>query len=266
MPSSSGTSPSCRASRWCSPILVVLVNLLADMAYAFARPESELRPVIDPDSGGQIFAPAGGGIDRTRPPGRSSRARGHAEPHWYRQPALMAGLVITGIIIAMAIAAPLITFYNPIAQNLNDTLQGPSAQHWLGTDQLGRDIWTRLVYGARVDLRVGVHRRAVPVLPGHHPRQRWPVYFGGWADAGDHAAGRRRGRVPVLRAADRAGVRARSRREQHLHRDHRGRLGLLRPAGPRRDPGGQTAGIRARRPRRRPVQPAHHGPAPDCRT
>ncbi len=77
-----------------------------------------------------------------------------------------------------------------------------------------------------------------------------------------HAPGRHRGRVPVLRAGHRAGVRARPGPAQHLHRDHARRLGLLRPDHPRRDPGRQAAGVRARGPVRRPVQPADHGPPP----
>src|SRR4029453_7444443 len=55
-----------------------------------------------------------------------------------------------------AIAAPLITHYDPIQQDLTSILQGPSGEHWLGTDQLGRDIFSRLVYAARVDLRIAI--------------------------------------------------------------------------------------------------------------
>jgi peptide/nickel transport system permease protein len=136
--------------------------------------------MIDPEVGGQYFAPGSGAVlELDRPPAdRAAQARRRT---WYRQPALMTGLVITAIIIAMAIAAPLITFFNPIAQNLNDTLQGPSAQHWLGTDQLGRDIWTRLVYGARVDLKVGFIAVLFPFCLGTF-LGTLAGYFGGWAD------------------------------------------------------------------------------------
>jgi peptide/nickel transport system permease protein len=136
--------------------------------------------VIDPDIGGQYLVPAGGGIVGFDRPAVEQSARPRRAT-WYRQPALMAGLVITGIIIAMAIAAPLITSYNPIVQNLNDTLQGPSAQHWLGTDQLGRDIWTRLVYSARVDLKVGFIAVLFPFCLGT-VLGTLAGYFGGWAD------------------------------------------------------------------------------------
>jgi peptide/nickel transport system permease protein len=101
--------------------------------------------------------------------------------HWFRQPALMAGLIIMLIIVGLAVFAPLITHYNPIAQNLTDTLQGPSSQHWLGTDQLGRDTFTRLLYGARVDLRVGFLAVLLPFCIGTIMGSL-AGYFGGWTD------------------------------------------------------------------------------------
>ena len=64
-----------------------------------------------------------------------------------------------GIVVVMSLAAilaPLIARQNPIAIDLAHLLQRPSAQHWLGTDIQGRDIWSRLVYGARVSLAIGI--------------------------------------------------------------------------------------------------------------
>jgi peptide/nickel transport system permease protein len=74
---------------------------------------------------------------------------------WYRTPTLVAGLVVLGTLVGAAVLAPLITPYDPIQQDLNNNLLGPSSQHWLGTDQLGRDVFSRLIYGARIDLQVG---------------------------------------------------------------------------------------------------------------
>ena len=73
---------------------------------------------------------------------------------WYRTPSFVAGVSILGMIVLAAAAAPLITQHNPTDQDLLHTLAGPSSSHWLGTDDLGRDVWSRLVYGARTDLRV----------------------------------------------------------------------------------------------------------------
>ena len=131
---------------------------------------------------GEKYAPVGGdliGLERTpRPLDRSVQAR---RATWYKNPALMAGLIITGIVLIAAIIAPLITFYNPITQNLTDALQGPSAAHWLGTDQFGRDTWTRLVYGARLDLRIAFIAVLFPFTIGV-VLGSIAGYFGGWAD------------------------------------------------------------------------------------
>ncbi len=109
----------------------------------------------------------------------------HAAPRarrrWYRQPALMTGIVVMGIIVFLAAAAPLITSYNPNAQNLSQTLLGPSAQHLLGTDQLGRDVWTRLLYGLRLDLSIACLAVLFPFTLGV-VLGCIAGYFGGWVD------------------------------------------------------------------------------------
>jgi peptide/nickel transport system permease protein len=82
------------------------------------------------------------------------RARGFAN-RWYRTPSFVAGISILGTLVLLAVFAPLVTQHSPIQQDLHNTLKGPSSDHWLGTDQLGRDVWARLVYAGRVDLKVG---------------------------------------------------------------------------------------------------------------
>jgi peptide/nickel transport system permease protein len=73
---------------------------------------------------------------------------------WYRTPSFVAGILIVGTIIGLSLAAPLLTSHSPTEQDLNHVLQGPTSKHLLGTDQLGRDELSRLLYGGRVDLRV----------------------------------------------------------------------------------------------------------------
>jgi peptide/nickel transport system permease protein len=101
---------------------------------------------------------------------------------WYRQPALMSGIVILGVVLFLAAAAPLLSSQDPIAQNLSASLLGPSAHHLLGTDQLGRDTWTRLLYGLRTDLRIAFIAVLFPFCLGTAAGSV-AGYFGGWVDA-----------------------------------------------------------------------------------
>jgi peptide/nickel transport system permease protein len=64
----------------------------------------------------------------------------------------MTGLVVVLALLAASLAAPLLAPYNPDAQALGDRLAAPSAAHWMGTDQLGRDVYSRLLYGGRITL------------------------------------------------------------------------------------------------------------------
>jgi peptide/nickel transport system permease protein len=112
----------------------------------------------------------------------TARAQRRADRRWYRQPALMAGIVILVILVGMALAAPLITSYNPNTQNLTDSLLGPGGKHLLGTDQLGRDTFTRLLYGLRLDLRIAFIAVLFPFVLGT-VLGTLAGYFGGWVDA-----------------------------------------------------------------------------------
>jgi peptide/nickel transport system permease protein len=71
-------------------------------------------------------------------------------------PLARLALVIVGALVLMAVLADVLAPYDPIKQNLNRSLEAPSADHWLGTDELGRDVLTRVLYGARISLQVGV--------------------------------------------------------------------------------------------------------------
>ena len=92
--------------------------------------------------------------------------RGFAR-RWYRTPSFVAGVTILGLIVLAAHRAPLITAHGPTQQDLLHTLQGPSSSHWLGTDDLGRDVWSRLVYGARTDLQVAFLAVLFPFIDRH---------------------------------------------------------------------------------------------------
>ncbi|WP_255331306.1 nickel transporter permease [Methanocalculus taiwanensis] len=68
----------------------------------------------------------------------------------------LIGAVIIGIIVLCAIFAPLIAPFDPAEQNLRERLQTPSIQHPFGTDDLGRDIFSRVVFGSRISLSIGI--------------------------------------------------------------------------------------------------------------
>ncbi|HWX77183.1 MAG TPA: ABC transporter permease, partial [Candidatus Acidoferrales bacterium] len=91
------------------------------------------------------------------------------------------GLVILGLLVATALFAPAITTYDPAQQNLENDLLFHSSEHLLGTDKLGRDIFSRTVYGGRISLFVGVTTVAVSVFVGLLVGSL-SGYFGGWAD------------------------------------------------------------------------------------
>ncbi|MEO7362597.1 MAG: ABC transporter permease, partial [Gemmatimonadaceae bacterium] len=66
------------------------------------------------------------------------------------------GLFVIGLLVFGAIFAPIVTTADPLRIDLANSLVPPSSEHWLGTDVQGRDVWTRLIYGARVSLLVGL--------------------------------------------------------------------------------------------------------------
>ncbi|MET4695101.1 ABC transporter permease [Endozoicomonas lisbonensis] len=80
----------------------------------------------------------------------------------------MLGLFILSIVVFVAVFAGVIADYETVvvAQNLGDRLQGPSAEYWLGTDEFGRDIFARLIHGARVSLLVGVLSVGISIVIG----------------------------------------------------------------------------------------------------
>ena len=119
-------------------------------------------------------------VSITDPAATTERAQPR-KAHWYRQPALMTGLVIIAIILFLVIGAPLLTSWNPDTQDLNATLAGFGGHHLLGTDQEGRDVFSRLLYGGRVDLQVAFIAVLFPFVLGTILGSM-AGYFGGWVD------------------------------------------------------------------------------------
>src|SRR3954454_552640 len=91
------------------------------------------------------------------------------------------GLAVLALLLLTAIFAEVVAPYPYAAQNVASARQGPSAAHWLGTDELGRDMLSRLIYGARVSLAVAIVAQLVILLIGV-PVGAAAGYFGGWVD------------------------------------------------------------------------------------
>jgi peptide/nickel transport system permease protein len=123
---------------------------------------------------------AGGGAPPTVP----SRAEGPAKETWQafrRNKLAMLGLGIICVFILLAIFAPLITPYDFKEQQLMDRLKAPSGKHWFGTDDLGRDLFTRVIYGARISLWVGFFSVVGSIILGTF-LGILAGYYGRWLD------------------------------------------------------------------------------------
>ncbi|MFA7526564.1 MAG: ABC transporter permease [Ottowia sp.] len=80
--------------------------------------------------------------------------------------AATAGAIVLAILIVMALAAPWLSSWDPTLQDLSQAFQKPSAAHWLGTDNLGRDVLARIMYGGRYTLLIGVIAVAIAAAIG----------------------------------------------------------------------------------------------------
>ncbi|RUT30107.1 ABC transporter permease [Arsenicitalea aurantiaca] len=81
-------------------------------------------------------------------------------------PTTLVGTIVFVTIVVLALLAPIIAPYDPVAQSIVNRLQGPSWAHWLGTDYYGRDILSRLLHGARYSLVIGIASISLAVVVG----------------------------------------------------------------------------------------------------
>ncbi len=101
-------------------------------------------------------------LEPVRPLGR---VRAGARWLW-RHPIILVGLALVVAMLALAVASPLFATHDPIRLNPTARLKPPSAEHWFGTDQLGRDVYSRVIYGARISLLVGFSVAALSTILG----------------------------------------------------------------------------------------------------
>ena len=98
-----------------------------------------------------------------------------------RDPRAVLGVAVVLLVSAAALAAPLLTSHDPTQIDLAAQLQGPSAQHLMGTDVQGRDVWSRLVHGARISLAVGLISQGIALAIGV-TLGLIAGYYGRWVD------------------------------------------------------------------------------------
>lgn len=95
----------------------------------------------------------------------------------------VAGLIFLLLLVLAAIFAPLITKFDPISDRTRDYRAGPSTTHWFGTDSIGRDVFSRVLYGARISLRIGIVATLMSLVIGLF-LGAISGFFGGKTDTG----------------------------------------------------------------------------------
>lgn len=121
------------------------------------------------------------GCKAGRPRGeRNKMSNGFWKKFWRKRLAV-AGAGIVLALVLLSVAAPWIAPYDPQAQDLSLQLQPPSASHWLGTDEYGRDVLSRMLHGGRISLSVGLVAVGIALVIGVC-LGAIAGYFGGWVD------------------------------------------------------------------------------------
>jgi len=99
-----------------------------------------------------------------------------------RRPAALFGFTVLALVALLAVFAPWIAPYDPLATSWSLVRKAPSAAHWFGTDEVGRDLLSRVIWGGRASLSAGVIAVAIAVGAGV-PIGMLAGYLGGWVDA-----------------------------------------------------------------------------------
>ena len=100
----------------------------------------------------------------------------------FKRKIVAVALVVIIFFLLCAVASPLIATHDPHEQDLFNILKGPSAEHWLGTDNLGRDVYSRIIYGSRIAFTVGIFAVIISGVLGTALGLA-AGYFGGWVDS-----------------------------------------------------------------------------------
>jgi peptide/nickel transport system permease protein len=139
-------------------------------------PQSDIRVVVAPPDSAAVAA---ADSDTARPPSPSLLA--HARYVVSENPVTGLSFGVFVLIVLAAILGPSLVPYDPLASNTASALQPPSTEHWFGTDQLGRDIFSRVVVATRLDLGIAVASVALVFALGGLAGVA-AGFFGGWTD------------------------------------------------------------------------------------
>ena len=126
---------------------------------------------------------AGGAMENSERylPDRAESQRRQVWRRLVRHKLAMLGLLILFVLVALSALVPLFAPYDRDRINLIQRFQAPSSEHWMGTDELGRDVFTRIFYGGRISLSVGLLVAVSSTLVGGLVGVM-SAYVGGWAD------------------------------------------------------------------------------------
>lgn len=102
-------------------------------------------------------------------------------PFWRRSAALNGGIIIIALVVLFALFPTFVAHFSPNAQNSDTMLASPSWSHPFGTDNFGRDVLSRVAWGTRIDLTIGLLATAVPFVMGSL-LGLLAGYYGGWID------------------------------------------------------------------------------------
>lgn len=103
-------------------------------------------------------------------------------PRLQRNRLAMAGALVVMLLLLLSLLAPWITPHNPTEINAWHVLSPPSGSHWFGTDELGRDVFSRVLYGSRISLKVGFVAIGIAVVVGSAVGLA-SGFYGGWIDS-----------------------------------------------------------------------------------
>lgn len=114
--------------------------------------------------------------------GETPFERQKTKPFWRRSVSLNIGLMVIAAVLVLAVFPQFIATHDPNSGDYEAILQAPSAQHYFGTDNYGRDIFSRVVWGTRLDVMMGIFAMLVPFVTGSLIGLI-AGYYGGWLDS-----------------------------------------------------------------------------------